>query len=88
MIAAIKIAPVSVRPRSLTSQQKRASHVVAAARDSWLPGSDFPKRTCIDDFSRYLSSFHAENRAVTRGFGSKGWGYLPLSGRIVLLALP
>lgn len=46
MIAAIKTAPVSVRPRSLTSQ-KRASHVVAAARDSWLPGSDFPKRTCI-----------------------------------------
>jgi len=80
MIAAIKSAPLSVRPRSLTSQ-KRASHVVAAARDSWLPGSDFPKRTsnlierllmkciCVDG-----------SRAVGRCSRNRNTVYLPLSG--------
>lgn len=44
MIAAIKTTSPFQRTLAQPKQQ-RASHVVAAARDCWLPGSDFPKRT-------------------------------------------
>eukprot|EP00889_Picochlorum_renovo_P000114 jgi/Picre1/27144/NNA_000113.t1 len=42
MIAAIKTTSPFQRTLAQPKQQ-RASHVVAAARDCWLPGSDFPK---------------------------------------------